>query len=65
MLQQLMFCLSALFRWEMQDGAELEEEQKYMVEELQKTYCVNCCIPRLQDCPESDDTPEKETQGET
>lgn len=64
-LQQLMFCLSVLSRWEMQEGAELEEEQKSMVEELQKAYFVSCCSPRLQDCPESDETPEKETHGET
>lgn len=60
-----MFCLSVLSRWEMQEGAELEEEHKSMVEELQKAYFVSCCSPRLQDCPESDETPEKETQGET
>lgn len=64
-LQQLMFCLSVRSRWEMQEGAELEEEQKSMVEGLQRAYFVSGCSLGLQDCPESDETPEKETQGET
>lgn len=64
-LQELMFCLFVLSRWEMQEGAELEEEQKSMVEELQTAYFVSRCSPRLQHCPESDETPAKETQGET
>lgn len=65
MLQQLMFCLFVLFRWEMQKGAELEGEQKSMVEELKEAYFVSRCSPRLQHCPESDETSEKDTQGGT
>ncbi|XP_075899969.1 uncharacterized protein KIAA0825 homolog [Nelusetta ayraudi] len=64
-MSQVTFKTLLANRWEMQEGAELEEEQKSMVEELQKAYFVSCCSPRLQDCPESDETPEKETQGET
>lgn len=49
----------------MQKGAELEEEEKSMVEELQKAYFVSGCSPRLQHCPESDEPPEKDPQRET
>ncbi|XP_074526836.1 uncharacterized protein KIAA0825 homolog isoform X2 [Halichoeres trimaculatus] len=52
-------------RWEMQDGAELEDEEKSMVEELQKAYFVCCCSPELQDPPEADESPAEQTQGET
>lgn len=47
----------------MQEGAQLEDEEKSMVEELQKAYFVSCCSLGLQDRPESDETSEKETQG--
>lgn len=60
-----MFCLSMLSRWEMQEGAELEDEDKSMVEELQKAYFVCCCSLGLQDPPETDDTVENKIQGET
>lgn len=47
----------------MQEGAELDEEQKSMVEELQKAYFVSRCSPRLRRCPESDETPERRHPG--
>lgn len=60
-----MFCLSMLSRWEMQEGAELEDEETSMVEELQKAYFVCCCSLGLQDPPATDDTVENNIQGET
>ncbi|XP_070690225.1 uncharacterized protein KIAA0825 homolog [Pempheris klunzingeri] len=52
-------------RWEMQEGAELEDGEKSMVEELQKAYFVCCCSPGWQDPPEADETLAEQTQGET
>lgn len=49
----------------MQEGAELEEEETSMVEELQKAYFVCCCSLGLQDPPATDDTVENNIQGET
>ena len=61
----LMFRLFMLSRWEMQEGAELEDGEKSMVEELQKAYFACCCSPRPQDPPEADETVSERTQGET
>ncbi|KAM7018093.1 uncharacterized protein KIAA0825 homolog [Tautogolabrus adspersus] len=44
-------------RWEMQEVAELEEEEKSMVEELQNAYFVCCCSSGLQDSHEAAETP--------
>lgn len=44
------------FRWEMQEGAELEDEERSMVEELQKAYFGCCCRLVLQDPPDGDET---------
>lgn len=63
--KQLMFCLSMVARWEMQEGAELEDGEKSMVEELQRAYFVCCCSPRPQDPPEADETLAEQTRGET
>ncbi|XP_023129482.2 uncharacterized protein KIAA0825 homolog isoform X1 [Amphiprion ocellaris] len=52
-------------RWEMQEGAELEDGEKALVEELQKTFFVCCCSPGPQDPPESDEALPEQTQGET
>uniref|UniRef100_UPI0037E8A58D uncharacterized protein KIAA0825 homolog n=1 Tax=Semicossyphus pulcher TaxID=241346 RepID=UPI0037E8A58D len=52
-------------RWEMQEDAELENEEKSMMEELQKAYFVCCCSPGLQDPPEADETPGEQTPGDT
>lgn len=49
----------------MQESAELEDEEKAMVEELQKAYFVCCCSPGPQDPTEADETLTQETQGET
>lgn len=63
--KQLMFCLSMVSRWEMQEGAELEDGEKSMVEELQKAYFVCRCSPRPQDPPEADETLAEQARGET
>lgn len=50
----------------MQEGAELEDEEKAMVEELQKAYFVHDCSLGVQDDPsQADEMLEKETEGET
>lgn len=50
----------------MQEGAELEDEEKSMVEELQKAYFVCCSSsPGLRDPTETHDTMENKTQGDT
>ncbi len=49
----------------MQEGAELEDGERNMVEELQKTYFVCGCSPGPQDPPEADETLAEQTQGET
>ncbi|XP_068166726.1 uncharacterized protein KIAA0825 homolog isoform X2 [Antennarius striatus] len=52
-------------RWEMQDGAEVDDEDKAMVEELQEAYLVCSCSPGPQDPLEADETQANPTQGET
>lgn len=51
----------------MQEGAELEDEEKSMVEELQKAYfvCRSSSSLGLQDPIETHDTMENKTQGDT
>lgn len=49
----------------MQAGAELNDEEKSMVEELQRAYFVCSYNVGLQDPPEADETLAKETQGDT
>lgn len=49
----------------MQEDAELEDEEKAMVEEFQKAYFVCCCSSGTQDSPEADETLTEKTQGET
>lgn len=49
----------------MQEGAELEDGEQEMVEELQKTYFVCCCSPGPQDPPAADETLPEESRGET
>lgn len=64
--QQLMFCLSVRSRWEMQEGAELDDEEKTMVEELQKACFVSGSSRGMQgDHPEADETLKNETQRDT
>lgn len=48
----------------MQEGAEMEDGERSMMEELQKAYFVCCCSPRPQDPPEAE-TLAEQTQGET
>ncbi|KAM7391810.1 hypothetical protein PAMP_022467 [Pampus punctatissimus] len=50
-------------RWEMQDGAELEDGEKTMVEDLQRVYFVCHCSPGQQDPPEADETVVEQTHG--
>ncbi|XP_054629788.1 uncharacterized protein KIAA0825 homolog isoform X2 [Dunckerocampus dactyliophorus] len=50
-------------RWEMQDGAELEEDEKTMVEELQRVYFVCHCNAGLQESREADEKMAERTQG--
>ncbi|XP_038560256.1 uncharacterized protein KIAA0825 homolog [Micropterus salmoides] len=64
-MSQVTFKTLLANRWEMQEGAELEDGEKSMVEELQKAYFVCCCSPGQQDPPEADETLAEETQGET
>lgn len=64
-LQKLMFCHSVLSRWEMQAGAELNDEEKAMVEELQRAYFVCSYNVGLQDPPEADEMLAKQTRGDT
>uniref|UniRef100_A0A8C9XFQ5 Uncharacterized protein n=1 Tax=Sander lucioperca TaxID=283035 RepID=A0A8C9XFQ5_SANLU len=64
-MSQVTFKTLLANRWEMQENAELEDGEKFMVEELQKAYFVCCCGPGPQDPPEADETLAKQTQGET
>ncbi|XP_040898479.1 uncharacterized protein KIAA0825 homolog [Toxotes jaculatrix] len=64
-MSQVTFKTLLANRWEMQEGAELEDGEKAMVEELQKAYFVCCCSPGPQDPPEADETLAEQTQGET
>ncbi|XP_041644003.1 uncharacterized protein KIAA0825 homolog [Cheilinus undulatus] len=64
-MSQVTFKTLLANRWEMQEDAELEDEEKSMVEELQKAYFVRCCSPGLQDPPEADEIPAEQTPGET
>ncbi|XP_049618135.1 uncharacterized protein KIAA0825 homolog isoform X1 [Syngnathus scovelli] len=50
-------------RWEMREGAELEDEEKMMVEELQRAYFVCHCDAGLQESREADETTAEGTQG--
>ncbi|XP_077417736.1 uncharacterized protein KIAA0825 homolog isoform X1 [Vanacampus margaritifer] len=50
-------------RWEMQDDAELEDEEKMMVEELRRAYFVCHCDAGLQEPREADETTAERTQG--
>ncbi|XP_019750172.1 uncharacterized protein KIAA0825 homolog [Hippocampus comes] len=52
-------------RWEMQDGAELEDEEKMMVEELRRAYFVCRCDAGPQESREADETTAERTQGGT
>ncbi|XP_013867974.1 uncharacterized protein KIAA0825 homolog isoform X2 [Austrofundulus limnaeus] len=52
-------------RWDMQENAELEDGEKTMVEELKKAFFVCCCNKEAQGPSETDETPAKQTQGET
>ncbi|CAB1456387.1 unnamed protein product [Pleuronectes platessa] len=52
-------------RWEMQEGAELDDAEKAMVEDLQKAYFVCCCTAGPQDPPDAEDTPAEQIQRET
>lgn len=61
-----MFCLSVRSRWEMQEGAELEDEEKAMVEELQNACFVSGSSRGMrEDPPEADETLKNETQRDT
>ncbi|XP_036953072.1 uncharacterized protein KIAA0825 homolog isoform X5 [Acanthopagrus latus] len=64
-MSQVTFKTLLANRWEMQEGAELEDGEKSMVEELQRAYFVCCCSPRPQDPPEADETLAEQTRGET
>ncbi|XP_077456316.1 uncharacterized protein KIAA0825 homolog isoform X1 [Stigmatopora argus] len=50
-------------RWEMQDGAELEDDEKMMTEELQRAYFVCHCDAGMQESREADETTAERTQG--
>ncbi|XP_076585875.1 uncharacterized protein KIAA0825 homolog isoform X1 [Chaetodon auriga] len=63
-MSQVTFKTLLANRWEMQEGAEMEDGERSMVEELQKAYFVCCCSPRPQDPPEAE-TLAEQTQGET
>ncbi|KAM9360075.1 uncharacterized protein KIAA0825 homolog [Symphorus nematophorus] len=64
-MSQVTFKTLLANRWEMQEGAELEDGEKSMVEELHRAYFACCCSPRSQDPPEADETVAEQTQGET
>lgn len=58
--------MSVLSRWEMQDGAELDTEEKAMVEELQNACFASGSAREVQeDPPEVNDTLKNEVQKET
>lgn len=52
-------------RWEMRDNAELEDDERAMVGELQKVHFVYNSSLRQQYPPEADERLAEETQGET
>ncbi|XP_071783596.2 uncharacterized protein KIAA0825 homolog [Centroberyx gerrardi] len=52
-------------RWEMQDGAALEDEEKALVEELWKAYFVSRSSPGPQDTPGAAEAQAERTQEET
>ncbi|KAL7392198.1 hypothetical protein ABVT39_021043 [Epinephelus coioides] len=64
-MSQVTFKTLLANRWEMQEDAELEDGEKFMVEELQKAYFVCCCSPGPQDPPAADETLADQTQGGT
>ncbi|XP_069555977.1 uncharacterized protein KIAA0825 homolog [Brachyistius frenatus] len=64
-MSQVTFKTLLANRWEMQEGAELEDGEKAMVEELQTAFFVCCCNQEQQDPPETDETPAEQTRGET
>ncbi|KAK7933136.1 hypothetical protein WMY93_004032 [Mugilogobius chulae] len=51
-------------RWEMQDDAELDDEERAMVEDLRRVYFVYNSKSRQQDLSEAVKEQEEETQGE-
>ncbi|XP_061623214.1 uncharacterized protein KIAA0825 homolog isoform X3 [Phyllopteryx taeniolatus] len=61
---QLTFKTLLANRWEMQDGAELEDDERMMVEELQRAYFVCHCDAELQESREADETMVEQTQGD-
>ncbi|KAM9810959.1 uncharacterized protein KIAA0825 homolog [Neosynchiropus ocellatus] len=50
-------------RWEMQDGAELRDEEKALVEELRRAYFTCQCGSGEQDPPDTDETVPEQTLG--
>ncbi|KAM4577001.1 uncharacterized protein KIAA0825 homolog isoform 1-T1 [Odontesthes bonariensis] len=65
-MSQMTFKSLMANRWDMQEDAELEDGEKGMVEELQKAFFVcRCCCSGPQEPPGTDETPAKQTQGET
>lgn len=50
-------------RWEMQEGAELEDGEKAMLEELKRAYFVCCCSAGPQDPSEAEETLAQQIQG--
>ncbi|KAM7416505.1 hypothetical protein PAMA_018520 [Pampus argenteus] len=62
-MSQVTFKTLLANRWEMQDGAELEDGEKTMVEDLQRVYFVCHCSPGQQDPPEADETVVEQTHG--
>ncbi|XP_067376812.1 uncharacterized protein KIAA0825 homolog isoform X1 [Channa argus] len=64
-MSQVTFKTLLANRWEMQEGAELEDGDKAMVEELKKAYFVCCCSLGPKDCPDADETLTEQTREET
>lgn len=61
-----MFRFSMRSRWEMQEGAELEDEEKTMVKELQNACCVSSSSQGKKEDPlEAEKMLKKETQRDT
>ena len=56
---------SVLSRWEMQEGAELDDGEKAMVEDLKKAFLVCCCSAGPRDPPDAEDTQAEQIQRET
>lgn len=53
-------------RWEIQEGAELEDDEKTMVEELQNTCLVSGSSRGMQkDPPEAEEKQKNKTQRDT